>query len=203
VEAAIAEVRGAARTEAELEEVAHKARRRVEQAAARSVPKAKRTQDGGAVRGRAFAAGQRVRIHATGAKGTVVELRDERALVEVGAVRMEVPVLDLDPVEGGAPGGDERRGGGWSGPAGSRDQQVRTEVDLRGLRVDEMEMELVRALDQAILEDLSELRIIHGKGTGALRQRVGEILAGDARIASHRMGGPTEGGAGVTVVGLR
>jgi len=134
----------------------------------------------------------------------VVEVRDERALVEVGAVRMEIPVLDLDPVEGGADATEtERRGGGWSGPQGTREHQVRTEVDLRGLRVDEMEGELYRALDQAIYEDLSELRIIHGKGTGALRQRVGEILAGDARVTSHRMGGPTEGGAGVTVVALR
>jgi DNA mismatch repair protein MutS2 len=203
VEAAIAEVRGSVHTETDLDEAARQARRRVEQAAAQSASRAKRRNDGGEHR-RALAAGERVRIHATGAKGTVVEVRDERALVEVGAVRMEIPVLDLDFVEGGADATEtERRGGGWSGPQGTEEHQVRTEVDLRGLRVDEMEGELYRALDQAIYEDLSELRIIHGKGTGALRQRVGEILAGDARVTSHRMGGPTEGGAGVTVVELR
>ena len=204
VESAIADVRGSVHTEAELDEAARRARRRVEQAAAQSASRAKRRNDRSGAHGRALAAGERVRIHATGAKGTVVEVRDERALVEVGAVRMEIPVLDLDPVEGGADATEtERRGGGWSGPQGTREHQVRTEVDLRGLRVDEMEGELYRALDQAIYEDLSELRIIHGKGTGALRQRVGEILAGDARVTSHRMGGPTEGGAGVTVVALR
>lgn len=204
VEAAIADVRGSAQTEADLDEAAHRARRRVEQAAAKKASQAKGRKARPTASGRALAAGERVRIHATGAKGTVVELRDQRALVEVGAMRMEVPLLDLDPVEGGAPAGEaERRGGGWSGPSGSQGQQVRTEVDLRGLRVDEMEVELFRALDQAIYEDLSELRIIHGKGTGALRQRVGEMLSGDARVTSHRMGGPTEGGAGVTVVVFR
>ncbi|HSG08235.1 MAG TPA: Smr/MutS family protein [Longimicrobiales bacterium] len=201
VEAAIAEVRGSVASGAELEAAAHKARRRVEQAAAQSVSDAKRRTARAGSHGRAPAAGERVRIHATGAKGTVVEVREERALVEVGAVRLEVSLLDLDPVEGGGPTeGPTPRGGGWSGPQG---RAVRTEVDLRGLRVGEMEVELFRALDEAIFEDLSELRIIHGKGTGALRQRVGEILAGDPRVTSHRMGGPTEGGAGVTVVGLR
>jgi DNA mismatch repair protein MutS2 len=70
---------------------------------------------------------------------------------------------------------------------------------LRGLRVDEMGYELSRAIDEAIFDDLSQLRIIHGKGTGALRKRVAEMLDLDARVQQHRMGGPTEGGAGVTV----
>ena len=59
--------------------------------------------------------------------------------------------------------------------------------------------DLDRALDDAVFEDLEQLRIIHGKGTGALRQRVSEVLSNDARVREFRMGGPTEGGAGVTV----
>ena len=145
--------------------------------------------------------GDRVRVHATGAKGVVAELRDRRALVEVGSLRMELPLEDLEAVEGGGGQGADRRRGGWSGPTGGG--QVRTEVDLRGLRVDEVEVELFRALDEAVLEELAELRVIHGKGTGALRKRVAELLDGDGRVQSHRMGGPQEGGAGVTVVGLR
>jgi DNA mismatch repair protein MutS2 len=66
-----------------------------------------------------------------------------------------------------------------------------------------MELELSRALDEAILDDLADLRIIHGKGTGALRKRVTEMLDGDARVEAHRMGGPREGGAGVTVASFR
>ena len=87
-------------------------------------------------------------------------------------------------------------GNAWRGTS---DGEARFEVDLRGMRVDEMELALTRALDGAILEDLKELRIIHGKGTGALRKRVAELLRSDRRVADFRMGGPTEGGAGVTV----
>ena len=57
--------------------------------------------------------------------------------------------------------------------------------------------------DEAVLGDLAELRIIHGKGTGALRERVGEILSADSRIRSFRLGRHGEGGAGVTIGVLR
>jgi DNA mismatch repair protein MutS2 len=138
-----------------------------------------------------------VRIQATGARGRLVEERDGRALVEVGSVRLEVSASELRKVTEMASAAEPKpRRGGWTGPDRG---QARTEVDLRGLRLDEMELELERALDQAVFEDLSELRIIHGKGTGALRKRVGDVLAADARVRDFRMGGPGEGGAGVTV----
>lgn len=138
-----------------------------------------------------------MRIEATGARGTVVEARGGRATVEAGALRFEVAVDDLVVLDkGGSPAPAKPRGGGWKGPPRG---QAKLEVDLRGLRVDEVELEVGRALDEALLEDLDELRIIHGKGTGALRQRVGQVLDADARVRAHRMGGPTEGGAGVTV----
>src|SRR5439155_757806 len=56
------------------------------------------------------------------------------------------------------------------------------EVSLRGLRVDEAEARLVKALDDAVLADLPYLRVIHGKGTGAVRERVHEVLAADPRV---------------------
>ncbi len=202
VEEAIADVRSAAQSEQEMEEAATRARRRVEEAASRSAREARAVRDERAGPLPDLAKGERVRVHATGAKGTIVEVREDRAVVAVGSLRLEMPMADLEPVEGGGreEPGARRSGGGWSGPTGG---QVRTEVDLRGLRVDEVETELLRALDQAVLEDLSELRVIHGKGTGALRQRVGELLEGDGRVTGFRMGAPEEGGAGVTVVALR
>ena len=75
-----------------------------------------------------------------------------------------------------------------------------SEVDLHGMRVNQVELELLRALDAAVLEDLSEIRVIHGKGTGALRKRVAEVLEKDLRVVETRMGYPYEGGAGVTIV---
>jgi DNA mismatch repair protein MutS2 len=58
-------------------------------------------------------------------------------------------------------------------------------------------------LDAAIRADLPSLRIVHGKGTGALRALVAETLKSDPRIKSFRSGTITEGGAGVTVAELR
>ncbi len=194
VEAAIADVRDAGGGADGLETVAHRARARVEKAARRHeesmapAPSRKAAAD--------VASGDAVRVRATGARGTVAEVRSDRAMVEIGAVRMEVPLTDLEVVTAGEQPASKPRARSWHGPGGGA---VRTEVDLRGMRVDEIDMEVPRALDQALLDDLAELRIIHGKGTGALRARVAEILASDSRVRDFRMGGPTEGGAGVTV----
>jgi DNA mismatch repair protein MutS2 len=61
---------------------------------------------------------------------------------------------------------------------------------------------LLQALDAAIRADLRSLRIIHGKGTGALRERVTEMLQKDTRVKGFRLGAWNEGGTGVTIVDL-
>jgi dsDNA-specific endonuclease/ATPase MutS2 len=71
---------------------------------------------------------------------------------------------------------------------------------VRGLRADEAIGRLVPALDAAYQADLRSFRIIHGKGTGALRELVAEQLRDDGRIKTFRAGGMGEGGTGVTVV---
>ena len=76
------------------------------------------------------------------------------------------------------------------------------ELDLRGMTVDDMLIELDRYLDQAYLSGLPFVRIIHGKGTGALRQAVREELRGHALVSSFKPGENNEGGEGVTVVKL-
>ena len=76
------------------------------------------------------------------------------------------------------------------------------EVDVRGMRVDEIDDIVMRALDAAVRADLRELRIIHGKGTGALRERVAELLRKDTRVKGFRLGLWNEGGSGVSVVDL-
>src|SRR5438094_2863907 len=74
------------------------------------------------------------------------------------------------------------------------------EISLRGLRVDEAEARLVKALDDAVLADLPYLRVIHGKGTGAVRERVHEVLAADPRVQRFGFAPPNQGGHGVTIV---
>jgi DNA mismatch repair protein MutS2 len=82
------------------------------------------------------------------------------------------------------------------------DEHAPSEIDVRGLRALEVEDVVMQALDSAIRADLRSLRIIHGKGTGALRERVAEMLKKDTRVRTFRMGAWNEGGAGVTVAEL-
>ena len=77
-----------------------------------------------------------------------------------------------------------------------------TEIHLRGLRVEDMEPELHRYLDQAHLAGLPWVRIVHGKGTGALRQATWELLRKHPNVAGQRLGEPGEGGHGVTIATL-
>lgn len=208
VERAIADLRSAVEGGASLDEAATRARSRVEASARNHREERERLAtegrggEGRSERTREVVEGTRVRIRSTGAKGVVTELRDDRVMVEVGSLKFEVAADEVEPVEGGGPDGGPspsdggRRSGGWTGPDRG---QARLEIDLRGMRVDEMELELARALDQAVLEDLAQLRIIHGKGTGALRTRVAEMLHHDSRVRFFRMGEPGEGGSGVTV----
>lgn len=213
VESVIAELRAAAEEGRDLEEAARVARQRVERAAARKTASKSGRRRGRGREGRRGSAagpgsgrpastdgmgaveGAHVRIRSTGAAGLVVERRGDRVMVEVGALRFEVSDGEVEVVDAPSKPAASERAGGWRPPT----EEARLDVDLRGLRVDEMDLELQRALDQAVLDDLSQLRIIHGMGTGALRKRVGEILKTDRRVREFRIGGPGEGGAGVTV----
>jgi DNA mismatch repair protein MutS2 len=118
-------------------------------------------------------------------------------MVEAGAMRMLLPKADLTPLPAGDQQAEARR------PSGGyyvHNVDARPEVDLRGMRVDEVETALARAVDDAILAGLPSFRIIHGKGTGALRAHVRELLKADRRISTQRPGEIFEGGTGVTVV---
>ena len=133
-----------------------------------------------------------------GRAGQVVELRGTDAVVAVGSIKLTVPFATLTrrarsaavpeqvPMRGDLP-----------------EEHAASEIDVRGMRVDEMEQTVLHALDAAVRGDLKSLRIIHGKGTGALRERVAELLRGDPRVSAFRMGAWNEGGAGVTVTDLR
>ncbi|PYO63831.1 MAG: hypothetical protein DMD28_00895 [Gemmatimonadetes bacterium] len=87
--------------------------------------------------------------------------------------------------------------------ASDRVDTAASEISLRGLRLDEAEAKLIKALDDAVLADLPYLRVIHGKGTGAVRKLVHDVLAGDARVKRFALAPGNQGGAGVTVVEFR
>ncbi len=76
------------------------------------------------------------------------------------------------------------------------------EIHLRHLTVDEALLKLDKYLNDAFMTGLARVMVVHGKGTGTLRQAVGEQLVKHSLVKSHRPGGYGEGGTGVTIVEL-
>ena len=74
------------------------------------------------------------------------------------------------------------------------------EIDLRGMTGDEAEVATVAAVDAAVLADQPFLRIIHGMGTGVVRERVQRVVSKDRRISSFAFAPRNQGGTGVTIV---
>ncbi|MGH7703057.1 MAG: endonuclease MutS2 [Gemmatimonadales bacterium] len=136
--------------------------------------------------------GSRVRLQG-GGSGQVVELRaDGRLVVAAGAVRLVVSPDQAVPVHATAP---------VTSPSPVRfASPAAFEIDLRGLTGDEAEPAVVAALDAAVLAGNPFLRIIHGKGTGVVRDRVRQVVAGDRRVARSGFAPPNQGGTGVTIV---
>ena len=147
----------------------------------------------------AVALRQRVRLP-SGATGVVLELRpDGRAVVGAGAVRLLVDSGSLTPITGKFPDRALLR------PSASppNDAAAPLEIDLRGLRGEEAETATLSALDAAILADHPFLRIIHGMGTGVVRERVRQVLKSDRRVAKFAFAPRNRGGSGVTLVEFR
>jgi DNA mismatch repair protein MutS2 len=195
VEAALGQARAAVD-----EATAREARRMLERAISE-------TKDGGQAVGRSSGRvdarmDDRVRT-ADGMLGRVRELRDDgSAVIESGAVRLIVPLEQIVEVLG-ASAASPTAASPTARPPDRPTTSAATEVSLRGLRADEAEAVLERALDAAVLDDLPYLRIIHGKGTGALRDLVQRILQRDPRVARFGLAPANQGGSGVTVVELR
>jgi len=132
-----------------------------------------------------------------GSSGRVMDLRDGDAVVAVGAVKLTVPRATLRRSNRASPA---ESAVAWTGDV--PEVEARTEIDLRGMRMEDAEAEVLQSIDDAIRADLHRLRIIHGKGTGVLRARVTEMLRKDTRVKSFRIGAWNEGGAGVTIAEL-
>lgn len=84
-----------------------------------------------------------------------------------------------------------------------RSSQVKLELDLRGERYEDAISRTEKYLDDALLSNYHQVTIIHGKGTGALRQGVQQFLRSHSRVKNFRFGEAGEGGHGVTVVELK
>jgi DNA mismatch repair protein MutS2 len=152
----------------------------------------------GGARTAPLAEGDSVLVGTLGNKaGRIISVRGAEARVAVGSLTLSVPVNSLTRTAAPPPPAVRVTLSG-----NIPDAEPVREVDIRGLRGDEIDDRVLQALDAAIRADLREVRIIHGKGTGALRARVGEMLKKDTRVAGFRLGAWNEGGAGVTVAEL-
>ncbi|MGE5673429.1 MAG: endonuclease MutS2 [Mycobacterium leprae] len=155
--------------------------------------------------------GDEVLITTLGQKGYVLAEPDPsgNVLVQAGIMKVTVSLLDLArPPEEAEKSEKAKRPGAYGqrstgrAAAAAKAQEIATELDLRGLMVQEALEKVDKYLDDAVLAGAPFVRIIHGKGTGALRKAITDFLKGDTRIVSHRLGGMGEGGDGVTVVQL-
>ncbi len=146
-------------------------------------------------------AGDTVWLKEAKSQATVLSVSEERGLIEVQVGRARI-TLSLDSVEKRIPttGAVEPKGGLIT--RGLRKRPVSFELDLRGKRADEVELALEDYLNEASLASLSQVRIIHGIGTGTVRQIVREILASHPLVMSFRAGEQGEGGDGVTIVSM-
>jgi len=152
---------------------------------------------------RAVRLGDKVRLRSLNTRGTITSLGEEEAEIRVGGMRIRIRIAELELVEGqehdsAEPGTAERLATSFSIPSSPG-----IELDLRGRDAQDAVDALEKYLDSAYLAGLPFVRIIHGKGTGKLRQVVRKSLGGNPHVRSYESGGEKEGGEGVTVVTLR
>ena len=146
---------------------------------------------------REFAVGDNVQLSDLGKSGVIVSIDGENVVVALGSAKIKTKKSKLRLVEQTK----EKKQGPSRTPRKMMD--VKSEVDLRGMIGDDAIFVVDKYLDDAVLASLPSVRIIHGKGTGALRKALWDYFKRDKRIAEYRLGTFGEGDAGVTVVTLK
>jgi DNA mismatch repair protein MutS2 len=146
-----------------------------------------------------IAPGDKVFISQYNTVGEVITIQNKQVEVQMGAFRSTVPLARVTLHEKAAPRPPEES---YSSVKLPEVESPGMELDLRGQMTDEALLRLDQYLDQAFLARLPWVRIIHGKGSGALRQVVRQELSGHPLVSSYRPGAEGEGGEGVTVAKL-
>jgi DNA mismatch repair protein MutS2 len=145
--------------------------------------------------------GDRVRVPRLRKTGSVLFVHKDGIEIDSGGLKLRVPAREVMLLHDAAAPGNAATTG-WSA-----DLEVRAGIpdrlNLRGMRVEEALAEVERFLDRANMQGFQSVLVIHGLGTGALKSAVTGFLKGHPLIASLRPGEPSEGGAGVTVAGLK
>ncbi|MEN6519696.1 MAG: endonuclease MutS2 [Armatimonadota bacterium] len=154
------------------------------------------------VEGVVFKKGDNVRIANLNQEGVLVDdIRDGEALVMIGVMRVNVPEASLRPSRGSKKEEHAPEPTGMSVTL-TKAANISGEINLIGQRAEQALYKLEKYLDEAQGAGLSQVRIIHGKGTGALKLAVWQFLKGHPAVESYRLGEQAEGGAGATIVAL-
>jgi len=146
--------------------------------------------------------GDEVRVITLSQNGNVLSCDDRKkeALVQIGIMKMTLPYASLEMAV-------QESGGKGNTGAGRimkrKAESIKTEIDLRGMNLEEAIYELDKYLDDAYISGLERVTIIHGVGTGVLKSGIKQMLKRHAHVKSSRDGEYGEGGMGVTVVTLR
>lgn len=150
-----------------------------------------------------FKLGESVKVLSMNLTGTVSSLPDAKGnlFVQMGILRSQVNISDLEIIEEPITitAKQMRRTSSGKMKMG-KSMSISPEINLLGKTVDEAVAELDKYLDDAYLAHLSPVRIVHGKGTGALRQGIHNYLKRQKHVKSYRLGAFGEGDAGVTIV---
>ena len=216
------------RVEAELERLRREPSRQAQATAARIVSEAEATgptekavgeaREEALARSRGLSLGDRARIRGFQTAGTLASFDGDFAWLKVGGKRLRVARSELEPVERGATASFQGSGpksaphpgptsaGATAGrplPGGEGEGAGATrEVNVIGHRLDEAIPEVEKALDGALLSGASRLRVVHGHGTGRLRNGLREHLRQHPAVARLRSAAAQEGGDGATIVEL-
>ena len=143
--------------------------------------------------------GDFVKWKTMGTVGKVLSEKDKknRVLVQVEGVKMKLLVTDLIKTK------RQKQKKSLVNINLSSDESLLNEIDLRGMTEEDAREAVDRFIDETLLTGLEEIRIVHGKGTGKLRQGIGQFLQNHPQVSKFRLGYWNEGDSGVTVVRLR
>ena len=172
-------------------------RRRLNEAVARVAPPSEPSSEAELA---TLSPGMTVTAAHLGLRGRLVTIAGGTATVEAGSMTVRVPLSALRPAQDQADGRKEPRRGN-DGPDTA--PSVNSELMLIGRRTDEARDMVEKYLDDAFMAGLPTVRLVHGKGTGALRKTVRDVLSGHPLVDSYRDGEASEGGAGATVAALK
>jgi DNA mismatch repair protein MutS2 len=143
--------------------------------------------------------GDEVKVLSYGQKGTLLDkVSNDEWIVQIGILKMKCHESDLEYLKP-----EKQKQTVTMTNVKGRDTYVKLELDLRGERYEDAVMRAEKYIDDAVLSNYHQVSIIHGKGTGALRQGIQQFLKNHSRVKSYRFGEAGEGGYGVTVVELK